>query len=80
MELRLEDAKGLGKFLETNICYFSRGHDLSSDNYILDDNACNGILSVRRAKRKSRKRSKTHSTMNSMRRIDARKNNLFFRN
>lgn len=71
MELRLEDAKGLRKFLEMNICHccFSRGHDLSSDNYILDDNACNGILSVRRAKRKSRKRSKTHSTMNSMRRI-----------
>lgn len=48
MELKLEDAKGLRKFLEKE--YFSRGQGIYRAIIILDDNACNRILSVRNEK------------------------------
>lgn len=44
MELKLEDAKGLRKFLEKE--YFSRGQGIYRAIIILDDNACNRILSL----------------------------------
>lgn len=65
MELKLEDAKGLRKFLEKE--YFSRGQGIYRAIIILDDNACNRILSVRNEK--VEEEAKTHSTM---------KRNFFF--